>query len=125
MPDANVWFILAGGKQILAAEYHYYPVEETKSGTYPTKTADTAWEELKDGKGYVVNLGDNSEKVAIRKVYLAYYDAGQYVSHYQPVVVFEGDNNFFAYVPAVQNYYDKAIYHENDLGLDETIFRSL
>jgi hypothetical protein len=105
MPGANVWFILAGGKQVIAAEYHYYPIDESKSGTYPLKTVNEAWEELNNGNGYVVNLGNNTDKVTIRKVYMAYYDAGQYTPYYQPVIVFEGDNNFFAYVPAVQKDY--------------------
>ncbi len=105
MPEANVWAIIAGGrdKPVIAAEYHYFPIDEQKSATYPLKSADMAWEELKQGKGYIANLGNNNENITIRKVYLAYYDAGQYTPYYQPVVVFEGDNDFYAYVPAVTN----------------------
>ena len=103
MPEANVWFIISGGRggQIIIGEYHYFPLDATKFSTYPLKKSDQAFEELKNGKGFIANLGDNKDSATIRKVYLAYYDAGQYQEYYQPVVVFEGDNNFFAYVPAV------------------------
>lgn len=104
MPEANVWFIIAGGrgKQIIAGEYHFFPIDATKIATYPIKTSETAWEELKSGKAFIANTGNNPEdNITIRRVYLGYYDAGQYSEYYQPVVVFEGDNEFFAYVPAV------------------------
>ncbi len=103
--QANVWFMLSGselkGDQVIAAEYHYYSVDEERYATYPIKTAQEAWDELNSGRGYIINLGDNQNTATIRQVYLAYFDPGQYVEYYQPVVVFEGDNDFVAYVPAV------------------------
>ncbi|MBU0569944.1 hypothetical protein KKB40_04150 [Patescibacteria group bacterium] len=104
MPESNVWFLLSGkgGREVIAAEYHYFPLDEKKSGTYDIKTSDKTWGELNAGRAFLANLGDNENKqITIRKVYLAYYDAGLYTKYYQPVVVFEGDSNFFAYVPAV------------------------
>lgn len=108
MPEGNLWFIIAGGrgKQIVAGEYHYFPIDQSKSGTYPLKSSQTAWDELKEGKAYIANPGTSEEKEkTIRKVYLAYYDAGQYTQFYQPVVVFEGDDDFYAFVSAIQNDY--------------------
>jgi hypothetical protein len=104
--EANVWFMLSGegrtGRQTIAAEYHYFPVDENQSATYPLKTAQDAWEELKAAGGYIASLGDNQAgNITVRRVYLAYYDPGQYTEFYQPVVVFEGDGDFVAYVPAV------------------------
>jgi len=111
MPESNVWFIIAGGhgRQIIACEYHYFALDAGKFATYPIKTAEAALEELKTGKAFIANSGDNPDgNIIIRKVYLAYYDAGQYAEYYQPVIVFEGDNNFFAYTPAVTSeYYPK------------------
>lgn len=103
MPEANIWFIVSGrSRQIITGEYYYYPINTKKTATYPLKTSETAWEELKAGKAFIANLGDNPSKmITIRKVYLAYYDAGQYAEYYQPVIVFEGDNKFYAYVPGV------------------------
>ena len=108
--EANVWFMVGGAKdranQIIAAEYHYYPSSEQGSGTYPIKTAQKVWEELNSQKAHIVRIKDPSgDAVKIRNIYLAYYDAGQYVQYYQPVVVFEGDNDFVAYIPAVTDEY--------------------
>lgn len=108
--EANVWFMISGDReranQIIAAEYHYYPVDEEQDATYPIKTAQKAWEELNSGEAFIASFGNNDEgNITIRNVYLAYYDAGQYTSYYQPVVVFEGDNDFVAYIPAVTSEY--------------------
>lgn len=106
---ANVWLIISGesqnNKQIIAAEYHYFPVDESQSATYPIKTAQAAWEEFVAGGGYIASLGDAGTNVIIRKIYLAYYDAGVPTDFYQPIIVFEGDKGFVGYVPAVTNDY--------------------
>ncbi|OGM29515.1 hypothetical protein A2630_00795 [Candidatus Woesebacteria bacterium RIFCSPHIGHO2_01_FULL_44_10] len=110
---ANVWFLVTGAsqreKQIVNGEYHYFPVDEEQSSTYPIKTAQDAYNELAAGAGYIANMGQSeSGQVVIREVYLAYYDAGEQVEFYQPVIVFAGDNNFIAYVPAVTaDYYEE------------------
>ena len=106
LDQANIWFMFTGAKspgdQIVFAEYHYFAIDENKSGTYPIKTADQAWEDLKSGKAYFANVDDRSQgNIVIRKVYLAYYDPDQYTEYYQPVIVFEGDDDFTAYVPAI------------------------
>ncbi|MEJ2347999.1 MAG: hypothetical protein P8Y17_02240 [Patescibacteria group bacterium] len=74
--QANVWFMVSGskekGKQIVAAEFHYFPVDEDKYATYPIKLAETAWEELKSGNAYIANAGVNPEgNIIIRRIYLA------------------------------------------------------
>jgi len=106
--EANVWFMISGAKdranQFIAAEYHYYPVNEDENSTYPIKTAQKAWEDLNSQKAHIVSMKDKGqENVKIRNVYLAYYDAGQYTPYYQPIVVFEGDGDFVAYVPAIEH----------------------
>lgn len=111
--QANVWFIISGGndrsKQIVGAQYFYFPVDETQLATYPIKKSSDAFSDLQNGKGFIANLGQNQNgKITIRRVYLAYYDSNITASFYQPVVVFEGDNGFVAYVPAVtSNYYSE------------------
>jgi hypothetical protein len=105
--EGNVWFIVSGAqerdKQIIAAEFHYFPVDEGQSSTYPIKTAQTAWDELNAGNVYVASYGQNQEgaNVKIRRIYLAYYDGGLEMQFYQPIIVLEGDNGFMAYTPAV------------------------
>lgn len=108
--QANIWFMLTGAKasgdQVYAAEYHYFNVDENKSCTYPSKTAEEAWEELKSGKAYFANIDEKAQgNVTIRKVYSAYYDPNQYTEYYQPVIVFEGDDGFVSYVPAISSDY--------------------
>ena len=108
--EGNIWFIVSGardaGKTLIAGEYRYFAMDPTKVETYPVKTADVALEDLKTGRGYIANLGLNtSGKVTVREIFLAYYDPNVPYSFYQPVVVFKGDGEFVAYVPAVTNKY--------------------
>ncbi len=110
--QANVWFILSGtpesGAKVIAGEYHHLSVDEDKYATYPIKTAQQALEELRAGKGYIANLGLNEDgKVTIRKIYLGYYDSGSLDDRFlEPIIVFQGDDDFYAYVLAIpeENY---------------------
>ena len=89
-------------KKVIGAEYRYFPIDESKSATYPIKTAQQAWEELNAQKAFIASLGENQDQqITIRNIYLAYYDAGVQTDFYQPIIVFEGDRNFKAYLPAV------------------------
>jgi len=110
--EGNVWFMVSGirdrGKEVLAGEYHYFPVDETQLSTYPIKSGDVAWQEFSSGNYYPASLGSTleGETIKIRKMYLAYYDAGVYTEFFQPIYVFEGDKDFVGYIPAVtQDYY--------------------
>lgn len=104
--EGNVWFIVSGtgerDRQIIAGQYNYFPVDEEKSSTYPTKSAEDALNELANGGGFIASMGNNPEgKIVVRKIYLAYFDPGVASDFYQPVVALEGDNGFLAYIPAV------------------------
>ena len=108
--QSNVWFIVSGAgsgsSQVVAGEYHHFPVDESKASTYPIKTAEAAWGELNGGKAIIIRgLAEGKSDVTVRRVYLAYYDAGEPQQFFQPVVVFEGDGGFAAYVPAVSPQY--------------------
>lgn len=109
--ESNVWFLVSGlrerGKDVIAGEYHYFPVDETQVATYPIKTGDTVWQELVSGNYYPNSLGitKEGENIKIRKIYLAYYDAGVYTEFLQPVYVFEGDKGFVGIIPAVTSDY--------------------
>ncbi len=105
--ESNVWFMLTGSggnQKIIAGEYHHFPIDPAKVATYPVKTAQQAWNNLQEGKAYIASLGENDDnKITIKNVYLEYFDPAQYDQFYQPVAVFEGENGFVAYVPAVTN----------------------
>lgn len=105
--EANIWAIMGGstekGKQILAGEYHYYPIDETQFSTYPIKTPEQVFTELTAGQAYIANQGlvKDGESLKIRRIYLAYFDAETPSEFLQPIFVFEGDKGFVAYLPAV------------------------
>lgn len=102
---SNVWFLVTGdtssSKKIIAGEYHYFPISLEQSSTYPIKNAKQAWDELVSGNSYIANYPANSTNITIRKIYLAYFDSPNPQGFLQPIIVFEGDENFSAYVPAV------------------------
>lgn len=106
----NIWFLMTGSreteKQFVGGQYQYFPVDQTQSATYPIKTPQEAYNNLTSGKGYIADLGLNSNgNITIRKIYLANYDPDVQTDFFQPIFVFEGDNGFVAYVPAVTDVY--------------------
>lgn len=88
------------GKKIVEVSYKHTNVDRESFSTYPIKTAEEAWEDLKMGN-YWPAVDNNAFKVAIRKMYLAYFEPVTLTNYMQPIFVFEGDNNFVAYVPAI------------------------
>ena len=105
---ANVWFLVSGenqeGKKIIAGEYHYFPIDVQGSSTYPLKDAEVAWNELLSGTASIINSPKDATTIPIRKIYLAYYDPGEFQQFMQPIIVFEGPN-FLAYLPAITGDY--------------------
>lgn len=106
--EANVTVKLSAVKDrtrnIIEVKYIQFPVSLENYATYPLKDTTTAWEQLKNGHGFIANLGNNpSANITIRDVYLAYYDSNEPQTFFQPVIVFEGDNDFYAYVSAVSD----------------------
>lgn len=104
--EANISFILSSqreNQEIIFGKYIRYPINYDRWGTYPIKSSVTAWEELKSGQGFIARLGNNSvnEPIIIRSVYLAYFDPEVPQDFLQPIFVFEGLNDFLAYLPAL------------------------
>lgn len=88
------------GERLLFLQSSYLPVNWQRPETYPLQTANQAWEQLRAGEGYITN-NNNPLKAVVRSVRLAYYEPQQDGSYYQPVYVFEGDDDFQALVPAL------------------------
>lgn len=108
--EANVWFIVSGDqsrdKSIIGGEFHYFPVDTGQKSTYPIKSAQTAWNQLVAGKAFISRFpSDSSTQISIRKIYMAYYDSGRPQDYLQPIIVFEGDAGFLAYLPAISGQY--------------------
>lgn len=105
-PNKGLLSIVVSGSKTLSdkiinLDYKYNKIDYTKSGTYPIKTGDEAWNELANGGGYVF-LGDSlTTEVKIRRVFLGYYDANNSTGYAMPIYIFLGDQGFTAYVSAV------------------------
>jgi hypothetical protein len=114
--QSNVWAIISGGQvkdqQIIAAQYDYYPVDETQYSTYPIITPAQAFSELQAGDAYIASMGQykDGDSLKIRNIYLAYFDPDTSADFYQPIYVFDSGetdptNSFIGYIPAVSPTY--------------------
>lgn len=91
---------LKGKDQIVEMEYKYHAIDYNTVYTYPIRSAGAAWQILQSGAGYIAQKGTQDAAV-IRDVSLGYYDDTEEQSYMQPVYVFQGDNGFIGFVPAV------------------------
>ena len=86
---------------VLDANFAYQKILTEEASTYPIKTAEEAYEDLKKGQGKVIAYNGNEKNIKIKNIYLAYYNAGQLQNYLMPVIVFEGNDGFIAYIPAI------------------------
>lgn len=85
----------------LNLQFIYWQPDDSNTGTYPLKTINQAFNELKAGSGTIIQV-PNDVRISITKVYLAYYEPESYPTYIQPVYVFEGPK-FVAYVDAIDH----------------------
>lgn len=100
---SNISILIGGGGyqgQIVGANFIHQAVSDQAS-TYPLKTAGQAYEELKNGQAYIASYFGTAANVSINNVFLAYYIGSQAQDFLMPIIVFEGSDGFFAYVPAI------------------------
>jgi len=90
-------------QKIVEVQFTHFSADREKFATYPLKTVQQAWEKLQAGEFFLASLEKNQAKqtIKIRKIYLAYFDPPTPAHFLQPIFVFQGDNNFYGYVPAV------------------------
>ncbi len=94
--------VVAGQDQPQVAQVNFYHQTISSTyATYPIKTAQQAFDELKQGKGYIASYFGNSDYISIRNVALGYYIGDKKQDYLMPIAVFSGDNGFYAYVPLV------------------------
>lgn len=108
--DSNITSLLSSSYSqlggIIDLKYNYENISEEKFATYALKDVNLAWSQLNQGKGFIANLGNNPDgKIVVRNASLAYYDSDEQQDFLQPIIVFEGDNEFYAYVPAIIDEY--------------------
>lgn len=90
-----------GTPQIVESQYNHYVADTTDYATYPIKTPDQAFEDLKNGQALIFNESKNkSSSVDITDVFLGYYIGEENQQYLLPIVVFKGDG-FIAYTKAL------------------------
>lgn len=97
---------VSGGKsrdQIVAGDFFHENISTSSATTYPIKTAQDAFEELKKGNAYIASYNTNETSISIKNVFLGYYVGDKKQDYILPIIIFEGANNFFAYIPAIKN----------------------
>lgn len=104
--NSLIYSLIASGTadypQVVEAVYYHRSVTKDKA-TYPIKSASDAYEELKQGKGYIAANPTESSNIVITNVSLGYYIDPSSQQYLWPIIVFQGDKGFYAYVSAVSN----------------------
>lgn len=89
----------------LSLEFTHYQIDTSTFATYPTKSTEDAFHDLKTGRGVVI-VEPKNPQVSITSVSLGYFLPENYGPYIQPIFVFEGPQ-FVAYVPAVASQFQK------------------
>lgn len=105
-PRALVTGLFSGirrqSSKLVAVNFTYFPYDNEKYATYPLKTPQQAWEKVQQGEYYLASyLPEKNKQIKIRKVSLAYLNPPSVTRFLQPVYLFEGDQEFRAYVSAL------------------------
>lgn len=108
--SASVSVLVSGsqaeGRKVVEVTYKYANVDREIFSTYPIKTAEEAFNQLKAGNYWPASDTEKTS-VTIRNMYLAYFEPITLTNYLQPIYVFEGDDKFVGYVPAVTDKYIK------------------
>lgn len=103
--NSSMKIITGAGKLmgiVLEASFSHQNVLD-ESATYPIKTAQEAYDDLRSGKAYIASHVGDDTKILIKEIYPALFYEGKLQEYMIPVIVFEGNNDFVAYVPAVRD----------------------
>lgn len=85
----------------LSFDFKYFQIDTSTYATYPTKSTETAFNDLRRGKGIVI-IEPERPQVSITSVTLGYFLPDDYNPYIQPIYIFEGPS-FMAYVPAISS----------------------
>ena len=106
----SVSILISGSKtearKIIEFNFKDISIDRESYSTYPIKTAQEAINNLNSGN-YWTTVDVENKTVIIRRMYLAYYEPNALTNYLQPIYVFEGDNGFVAYIPAIKSEYFK------------------
>jgi len=89
-------------KSVVEAKYTNFESDREEFAEYPLTPIKTAWDKVRTGEYYLASFDGSAEKgIKIREIYLAYFDPPQPTHFLQPIYVFQGDQNFYGYYPAI------------------------
>lgn len=88
--------------QVIKATY-VLQTASNMSSTYPLISTEKAYEILKNGGSYIASYYGKAQNVSIKNVYLSYYISSGNQDYITPIIIFEGDNGFFAYINAIRD----------------------
>jgi hypothetical protein len=91
-----------GSLEVVDGRFFHNNISKTSS-TYAIKTAKEAYSELQQGKAYIAYRPSNATEIIIKKVSLGYFAGEKNQEFMMPVVEFEGNDNFVAYISAVKD----------------------
>lgn len=103
LSESLMYFIIKASSflpNVADASFAHFIADSANSSTYPIKTAEAAFEDLKSGDALVFMDNKDAKLIDITDVSLGYYIADVNQQYFLPIVVFKG-KEFTAYVQAV------------------------
>lgn len=104
-PYSTMSFWIGSGDsqaRVVQSKFIHQQIETPEEeATYALKTAEEAFEELKNGQAYIAAYNGADTQILIEDVYLAYYLGEEQQQYLMPIYVFEGQDGFFAYASAI------------------------
>lgn len=94
-----------GEAKILKAQIKFFEKSDQQVGFYPVKTGDAAYNDLQEGRAWVISNPGDKQNVVIREMKIGYFDPDAPEDYLQPIYIFIGDDDFISYVPAVTEEY--------------------
>ncbi len=89
--------------QVVEASFYHKIVQTENGSTYPLISSKDAFDLLKTNKAYIANYEGTNTNINISSVSLGYFLGTKPQSFLYPVIIFQGDNNFYAFVSAVKD----------------------
>jgi hypothetical protein len=98
--------LVASDGKVVEANYNHQAISEENSD-YGIKSVDQAYEDLQNGKAYIASYFGDDTDIKIQDVFLAYYIGETSQDYVMPIVVFANKSKgFYAYVPAIDDYWN-------------------
>lgn len=104
---SSMYFLVGSSQRsesnIVLSNFYHQSIT-TKNATYKLKPVTIAYDELKEGKGYIAASFVKGDSIKIQDVLLGYYAGNEYQDYLMPIYIFKGrEDEFYAYVSAVDN----------------------